>query len=139
MTTAPPTKPSSPAATVAASIPDGKTHLLLAASGSVATVKLPNIITALAHLPHLSIRVILTASAAHFLAGQSAEQPSLAAVAALPNVDGVHVDADEWVEPWTRGAPILHIELRRWGICWLWRPCLRICWGRWWAGCAIIC
>lgn len=32
----------------------------------------------------------------------------------LPNVDGLYLDSDEWSKPWTRGAPILHIELRRW-------------------------
>jgi phosphopantothenoylcysteine decarboxylase len=26
----------------------------------------------------------------------------------------VHLDADEWAAPWTRGAEILHIALRRW-------------------------
>ncbi|KAJ9665152.1 hypothetical protein H2201_004813 [Coniosporium apollinis] len=90
------------------------THLLLCATGSVATIKLPLIITALSHHPALSIRLILTPSATTFLAGQSAEQPSLASIAALPNVDGVYTDEDEWKTPWTRGAKILHIELRRW-------------------------
>ncbi|PGH12905.1 hypothetical protein AJ79_04005 [Helicocarpus griseus UAMH5409] len=103
-----------PATAVAAAIPDGKTHLLLAASGSVATIKLPQIITALKDYPNLSIRVILTKSATHFLAGQSEEQPTVASLALLPNVDSVHRDEDEWVEPWTRNASILHIELRRW-------------------------
>jgi phosphopantothenoylcysteine decarboxylase len=32
----------------------------------------------------------------------------------MRGVDGVYLDADEWAAPWTRGAPILHIELRRW-------------------------
>jgi phosphopantothenoylcysteine decarboxylase len=57
---------------------------------------------------------VLTAAAARFLAGQSAEQPTVASLSALPNVDGVHLDADEWERPWTRGAEILHIALRRW-------------------------
>jgi phosphopantothenoylcysteine decarboxylase len=93
---------------------DGKVHLLLAASGSVATIKLPNIINALARHRNLSIRVILTASAAHFLAGQAAEQPSISALQLLPNVDAVYQDSHEWMPQWRRGAPILHIELRRW-------------------------
>ncbi|PGH14253.1 hypothetical protein AJ80_05993 [Polytolypa hystricis UAMH7299] len=106
----------SPASAVAASLSDGKPHLLLAASGSVATIKLPQIITTLttAH-PSLSIRLILTSSAAHFLAGQSTEQPTLASLASIPGVDGIHLDADEWDPAWRRDAPnILHIELRRW-------------------------
>lgn len=105
----------SPAALLAASQGDGKQHLLLAGSGSVATIKLPQIISALASRQNLSIRVVLTKSATHFLAGQAAEQPSLAEVARLPNVDGLYVDEDEWTNPgWARGDSILHIELRRW-------------------------
>lgn len=38
----------------------------------------------------------------------------MASLALLSNVDSVHRDEDEWVEPWTRDAKILHIELRRW-------------------------
>lgn len=115
MSNAAPQQSRSPAACVAASQADGKQHLLLAASGSVATIKLPEIISALASRERLSIRVVLTKSATHFLAGQAAEQPSLAALSSLPNVDGLYVDDDEWTSPgWTRGASILHIELRRW-------------------------
>ncbi|PWY92195.1 flavo protein [Aspergillus heteromorphus CBS 117.55] len=95
---------------------NNRTHLLLAATGSVATIKIPNIITALArHTPHLSIRVILTNHAQNFLAGQSAEQPTVASLLSLPGVEAVYDDRAEWgPEPWTRGADILHIELRRW-------------------------
>lgn len=107
------TRPTPPPITASAHN-DGKPHLLLTASGSVATIKIPNIITALAAHPRLSIRVVLTPSASRFLDGQAAEQPSLAAIAALPNVDGVYLDEDEWREPWVRGNSILHIELRRW-------------------------
>ncbi|KZL68523.1 phosphopantothenoylcysteine decarboxylase [Colletotrichum incanum] len=103
-----------PAASVAASRSDGKIHLLLAGSGSVAVIKLSNIIQALGHHKNLSIRVILTACATEFLNGSTAEQPSLAAIRALPNVEALHLDADEWVQPWRRGVSILHIELRRW-------------------------
>jgi phosphopantothenoylcysteine decarboxylase len=83
-------------------------------SGSVASIKLPLIISALANHPALSIRVILTPAAARFLAGQSAEQPPVSSLSSLPNVNGVYLDADEWDAPWTRGAEILHIALRRW-------------------------
>ena len=103
-----------PAAAVAAALHDGKMHLLLAGSGSVAIIKLPLIISSLANHPNLSIRVILTKSAARFLAGQSPEQPTVASLSLLPNVDSVYQDEDEWMEPWKRDAKILHIELRRW-------------------------
>lgn len=93
---------------------DDKRHLLLCASGSVATIKLPQILRSLSHHPALSIRLVLTASATNFLAGQAAEQPVLGSLIDIPNVDAIYSDADEWLMPWTRGAPILHIELRRW-------------------------
>ncbi|KAI1438399.1 flavoprotein [Xylaria sp. CBS 124048] len=99
---------------LAASINDGKTHLLLACS--VATIKLPNIIQAFSKYPssQLSIRVILTPSASRFLAGQADEQPPVSALREYPNVDAQYVDEDEWKTPWARGGGILHIELRRW-------------------------
>ncbi|KAF1960252.1 flavo protein [Byssothecium circinans] len=93
---------------------DGKIHLLLCATGSVATIKIPNIIQALAKYTNLSIRLVFTESARNFLGGQSAEQPSVQEIEAFPNVEGVYFDEDEWREPWIRGNKILHIELRRW-------------------------
>ncbi|RYP06582.1 hypothetical protein DL764_003081 [Monosporascus ibericus] len=65
-------------------------------------------------ITNLSIRVLLTPSASHFLAGQSTEQPTVTSLAALPNVDGVYGDTPEWREPWKVGNAILRIELRRW-------------------------
>ncbi|KAJ5081629.1 hypothetical protein NUU61_009893 [Penicillium alfredii] len=99
-----------------ASLSDNRIHLLLAATGSVATIKIPQIISALAPYTHkLSIRVIFTHHAQHFLGGQSAEQPTLSSLRSLPGVEAVYDDAAEWgPEPWRRGADILHINLRRW-------------------------
>ncbi|PHH92692.1 hypothetical protein CDD83_5929 [Cordyceps sp. RAO-2017] len=105
---------SSAAGNVSLARNDGKRHLLLATSGSVATIKIVQIINGLASHSNLSIRLILTGAAEHFLGGQSAEQPTLAEVRRLPNVDGIYTDAAEWTRPWARGAPILHIEMRRW-------------------------
>jgi phosphopantothenoylcysteine decarboxylase len=93
---------------------DAKHHLLLAATGSVATIKIPLILKALSHHPNLSIRLILSESARQFLQGQSAEQPSISKIAQTPNLDGIYFDEDEWSKPWVRGDSILHIELRRW-------------------------
>ncbi|KAF2809797.1 halotolerance protein [Mytilinidion resinicola] len=92
----------------------GKYHILLCASGSVATIKIPVIIAALARYSNISIRIILTKSATAFLAGQSTEQPDLDTIFTSPNVDGIYEDEDEWKQPWVRGNKILHIELRRW-------------------------
>ncbi|KAI2775684.1 flavoprotein [Daldinia loculata] len=108
-------------ASLTGSLRDNRAHLLLAASGSVATIKLPLIIEALAQRhsernsgKELSIRVLLTPAASRFLAGQSHEQPPLSSLLSMPCVDGIYMDADEWREPWKRGDAILHIELRRW-------------------------
>ena len=93
---------------------DNKKHLLLAASGSVATIKLPNILKGLSRYNDLSIRIVLTKAAENFLAGQSTEQPLLDSLYSIKNVDGIYRDEDEWFKPWVRGGSILHIELRRW-------------------------
>lgn len=93
---------------------DAKHHLLLAATGSVATIKIPLILRSLSHHPNLSIRLILSESARQFLQGQSPEQPSISEIAKTPNLDGIYFDEDEWSKPWVRGDSILHIELRRW-------------------------
>lgn len=93
---------------------DDKIHLLLCATGSVATIKIPNMIAALRKHTNLSIRLIFTEAASHFLQGQSAEQPSLQEIQQMENVDAIYFDEDEWREPWVRGHKILHIELRRW-------------------------
>lgn len=107
-TTLPPSDP------FAFDLHDNNIHLLLCASGSVATIKIPNILTALSSHPNLRIKLIFTGSATAFLQGQSAEQPPIAALRGYPNVDGIYFDADEWADPWVRGNKILHIELRRW-------------------------
>ena len=100
---------------------DRKFHLLLGATGSVATIKLPLILRALSkHHRALSIRVILTSSACRFLAGQSKEQPAVSSLSSVDGVDGVYQDKDEWGrggdggDAWRRGRGILHIELRKW-------------------------
>ncbi|KAL1612410.1 hypothetical protein SLS60_000636 [Paraconiothyrium brasiliense] len=93
---------------------DSKLHLLLCATGSVATIKIPNMVQALSRYTNISIRLVFTEAAKNFLRGQSAEQPSIRQIEALPNVDGIYFDEHEWSEPWVRGNKILHIELRRW-------------------------
>lgn len=93
---------------------DGKKHLLLAASGSVATIKIANMLESLSRHENLSVCLIFTKSATNFLAGQSAEQPRIESFRKYKNVAGIFFDEDEWAHPWKRGNPILHIELRRW-------------------------
>jgi phosphopantothenoylcysteine decarboxylase len=105
---------SSPPFTAASCSFDRKFHLLLAATGSVATIKIPSILNALSTHPYLSIRLILSPSAKQFLKNQAPEQPTLAALRQVKNVDGIYLDEEEWKNPWKRGDGILHIELRRW-------------------------
>ncbi|POS86800.1 hypothetical protein EPUL_002006 [Erysiphe pulchra] len=93
---------------------DGKKHLLLCASGSVATIKIPDILQSLSKHPKLSIRLIFTKAALHFLNHPDDKESQLAKLNSLPSVDGIFLDSDEWAEPWIRGGKILHIELRRW-------------------------
>ncbi|KAE8146642.1 flavo protein [Aspergillus avenaceus] len=112
----------SPAADVAASLHDGKIHLLIAATGSVATIKLPLIISHFKDYPNVSIRVILTKPAAEFLRNQASEQPAVESLQNIPNVEAIYYDEDEWREPWTRGSEILHIALRRWAHLFLIAP-----------------
>ena len=93
---------------------DGKHHILLAATGSVATIKLPLIARALASYENVSVRILVPPFAEEFLQGQSKEQPKLHDLLAIPNVDGIYDNSDEWTPPWVRGGRVLHIELRRW-------------------------
>lgn len=93
---------------------DNRKHLLLASSGSVATIKLPQTVNDLSRYNHLSIRIVFTKAAESFLAGQSAEQPLLKSLYSIKDVEGIYRDEDEWEKPWVRGGSILHIELRRW-------------------------
>ncbi|CAN9439219.1 unnamed protein product [Alternaria alternata] len=94
---------------------DDKIHILLCASGSVVTIKIPNMINALAK--HANVRIPYSSMLwrpSPPVQGQSGEQPSMEDIEALPNVDGIYFDEDEWRAPWVRGNKILHIELRRW-------------------------
>ena len=74
---------------------DGKYHLFLAASGNVATIKLPSIAQALSRRSDLSIRIILTDAASNFLLGQSAEQLILDSFLICSNIEAIYRDDDE--------------------------------------------
>ncbi|RKF71386.1 putative phosphopantothenoylcysteine decarboxylase [Golovinomyces cichoracearum] len=93
---------------------DNKKHLLLCASGSVATIKIPDILQSLSKHNNLSIRLIFTKAATSFLSSLNSVTPNIEMLNLIRNVDGIFFDDDEWVNPWKRGDPILHIELRRW-------------------------
>jgi phosphopantothenoylcysteine decarboxylase len=78
-------------------------RVLLAVSGSVATVKCAAIAELL--LRFGDVRVITTSAARHFLAQE--DLPT----GAVPLL----TDEDEWASWQRMGDPVLHIELRRWG------------------------
>ena len=69
---------------------DGKHHILLAASGSVATIKLGHIAKALVAYPEVSIRIVLTRSAERFLQGQSNEIPHLREIEQIEKVEAIY-------------------------------------------------
>lgn len=86
-------------------------NVLLFATGSVATIKLPAVVQSLVR-HGFEVRVILSPSAERFLG--VADRERLAADAAA-----VYRNEDEWTplrpgESWQRGDPVLHIELRNW-------------------------
>ncbi|XP_003385293.1 PREDICTED: phosphopantothenoylcysteine decarboxylase-like [Amphimedon queenslandica] len=72
--------------------------VLLGVSGSVAAVKVPEIVERLKSF-EIDIKVIATDSSLHFFDHSS-----------LPVQ--VYTDKDEWI--WKQGDPVLHIELRKW-------------------------
>ncbi|CAZ82447.1 unnamed protein product [Tuber melanosporum] len=94
---------------------DSKKHLLLATTGSVATIKLPQLLSALSKTfspETLTIHLILSPSSKNFLS-----PADLCEIGANPLVSRLWSDADEWAFPsgvYTRECPVLHIELRKW-------------------------
>ncbi|CAN6632074.1 hypothetical protein TRVA0_013S01882 [Trichomonascus vanleenenianus] len=81
-------------------------HILLAVTGSVATIKIPLIIAKLRQIYHdkAKIQLIVTSSAEHFMQGIK-----------IPADVKVWKDADEWESRHTgRAESVLHVRLRRW-------------------------
>lgn len=80
-------------------------NVLVACTGSVATIKLPEIVSRLlaSTEPPISIKIIVTEHAKHFF-NQSD----------LPDNLPVLSDADEWTAWSKRGDPVLHIDLAKW-------------------------
>lgn len=86
------------------SVKTGKTtNILIGCTGSVATIKLPELVRRFSELPGCSVRVVCTENARHFF------EPT-----DVPADVPVLGDADEWSAWRGRGDPVLHIELNRW-------------------------
>ncbi|WFD20243.1 phosphopantothenoylcysteine decarboxylase [Malassezia caprae] len=120
-------------------------HVVLACTGSVASVKVPDIVTGLLAYPHIHVHVVASAAALHFFDAGAVEaldtrassfgvrelaamncaagEPADRAQAVTAPRAKVWRDADEWAA-WTKvGDPVLHIELRRWADVVLVAPC----------------
>ena len=77
-------------------------RILLGVTGSVAAVKTPELVATLTSAGH-EVRAVATRAALYFFA--PADLPTGTLV----------TDADEWPgEHYSRGEPVLHIELRKW-------------------------
>ncbi|XP_078056244.1 phosphopantothenoylcysteine decarboxylase isoform X2 [Mustelus asterias] len=76
-------------------------RVLVAVSGSVAAIKLPELAAAIGGLAQVEVIVVTTEHAKHFY--DSKDVPAK-----------IYSDSDEW-EMWKqRSDPVLHIHLRRW-------------------------
>ncbi|MFH4975218.1 hypothetical protein AB6A40_001927 [Gnathostoma spinigerum] len=90
----------------------GKYHLLIAVTGSVATIKLEELISELHRFSppdRLVIRIIATQNAKRFIPQTALNQT-------------IYYDDDEWNMFKVRGDPVLHIELRKWADAMLIAP-----------------
>ncbi|GAA6008740.1 hypothetical protein JCM11491_003417 [Sporobolomyces phaffii] len=96
--------------------PNRPLHVLLAASGSVASIKLPLIVRELLEFDKVRVQVVATKSSLHFFDKEELEREHGGRVK-------VWTDEEEWAG-WSKvGDPILHIELRRWADLVLVAPC----------------
>ena len=85
-----------------------KTKVLLGATGSVASIKIPDIISGLniKFNGNVEIRLVPTQNALHFLPQVDEIEDKLGAK--------IYRDENEWSSWSKRGDPVLHIELRKW-------------------------
>jgi phosphopantothenoylcysteine decarboxylase len=87
--------------------------VLLGATGSVAAVRVPALYDALTADGH-AVKVVATDAATYFF-----DPAAVGSDGTARNPDTVILDADEWPgraggERYSRGEPVLHIELRKW-------------------------
>jgi len=91
----------------------GYTHVLLITTGSVASVKVPLIVSELLSYANVLVQVVATNSSLEFYKKEDIENTGTL----------VWTDNDEWTGAFKIGDPILHIELRRWADIVLVAPC----------------
>ena len=96
---------------------DDKVHILIGATGSVATIKIPMIIDKLFKIygtDKVSIQLVVTRAAEHFLRGMK-----------ISSEVKIWREQEEWSAPVNKikpGDPILHVELRKWADIFLIAP-----------------
>lgn len=82
-------------------------RILLGVTGSVAAIRTPVLFEELRSQGH-EVRVVTTKSARYFFESEDLGPPQ-------PGGGPLFQDADEWPgDRYERGAPVLHIELRKW-------------------------
>ncbi|KAK8864428.1 hypothetical protein IAR55_001676 [Kwoniella newhampshirensis] len=113
---------------------DGIFRVVLITSGSVASIKAPDIVGALVKSPYTDVQVVTTRASSAFYTQDAIDQSVRQALDGSQRVEngdshaeevGVRVwtDEDEWSDWKKVGDPILHIELRRWADLVVVAPC----------------
>ncbi|WVW83934.1 hypothetical protein I302_105957 [Kwoniella bestiolae CBS 10118] len=110
--------------------PDGIFRVVLITSGSVASIKAPDIAAALSQSGDIALQIVATKSSTHFCNQQTVDAAvkksfGISESDEVPEDFGVRVwtDEDEWSDWKKVGEPILHIELRRWADLVVIAPC----------------
>lgn len=102
----------------------GLVNVLLCCSGSVATLKVPELVVKLTESKLFNIRIVCSKSSLHFL--DNAKLYNLAMWRQFVSIGGmklVFTDKEEW-SLWNKiGDPVLHIELSNWADVVLVAPC----------------
>ncbi|KAI9321309.1 flavoprotein [Dichotomocladium elegans] len=76
-------------------------NILIGATGSVASIKIPELVNLFAQVPNVSVKVVPTKAAHFFFANEQLEAE-------------VCTDDQEWAIWAKKSDPVLHIELRNW-------------------------
>ncbi|OXC65967.1 hypothetical protein AYX13_05165 [Cryptococcus neoformans] len=104
-------------------------RVVLISSGSVASIKIPNIVEELVKIGNIEIQIIATEASTHFYSQADVDKSVQSALklsdTQMQDDVGVRIwtDKDEWSDWKKVGDPILHIELRRWTDLVIVAPC----------------
>ncbi|ODN82093.1 hypothetical protein L202_02407 [Cryptococcus amylolentus CBS 6039] len=107
---------------------DGLFRLVLITSGSVASIKVPDIVAALAKNRDIDVQIVATKASTHFYSQNDIDSSVRKSLQLSDSATGdvgykVWTDTDEWSDWRKVGDPILHIELRRWADLVVVAPC----------------